>query len=150
MAGEVRRDPSLGRIGRLRRWLPGPSLEGNPVLWREWQRSRPSAWMSFLVLLVGGSTGIACVIGAVDVWRTGAIAFGPQSPAQMAGIFGYVLQLVLGLLMLSAVAPISLSEERQRGSLDVLNATPLSTWTIVLAKWWGTFRWLPCLRSDPG
>ena len=41
--------------------------------------------------------------------------------------------------MLSATAP----ERRPRsacGSLDVLLATPLSTRSIVLAKWWGAYR----------
>src|SRR5207245_9849856 len=27
---------------RLFSWWPSPSLDGNPVLWREWHRSRPS------------------------------------------------------------------------------------------------------------
>ena len=31
-------------LRRARRFLPGPSLDGNPVLWREWHRSRPSRW----------------------------------------------------------------------------------------------------------
>jgi ABC-type transport system involved in multi-copper enzyme maturation permease subunit len=26
-------------------WLPGPSLDGNPVFWREWCRSKPSPFM---------------------------------------------------------------------------------------------------------
>jgi ABC-type transport system involved in multi-copper enzyme maturation permease subunit len=150
MAGKASRDPALGLAARLRRWLPGPSLERNPVLWREWHRARASAWMTWLVVLLGGSTGLACVVGAIAVWRKGVIAFGPGGPAQMAGVMGYMLQVVLGLLMLSAVAPLSLSEERQRGSLDVLNATPLSAWAIVLAKWWGTFRIVPVLALAPG
>src|SRR5262249_15116590 len=41
-------------------------------------------------------------------------------------------------------------EERQRGSLDVLLATPLSTRSIVLGKWWGTFRLVPLLAICPG
>src|SRR6516165_565962 len=32
---------------RLQRWLPGPSLDRNPVLWREWHRKRPSRWVRF-------------------------------------------------------------------------------------------------------
>ena len=47
------------------------------------------------------------------------------------GVYAYMLQVIFGLLVLSAVAPMSLSEERQRGSLDVLMTTPLSTRTIV-------------------
>jgi ABC-type transport system involved in multi-copper enzyme maturation permease subunit len=140
----------LDLVARMGRWLPGPSLERNPVLWREWHRSRPSSWMTILVVLLGGSTSVACVIGAVSVWRYGTFAFGPPGPAQMAGIMGYVLQVILGLLMLSALAPMSMSEERQRGSLDVLAVTPLSTAAIVLGKWWGTFRLVPVLAIGSG
>ena len=35
----------IAGLAAIRRWrerLPGPSLDGNPVLWREWHRSRPS------------------------------------------------------------------------------------------------------------
>ena len=53
---------------------------------------------------------------------------------------GYVLMLMFGMLMLSATAPTALAEERVRGSLDVLLATPLSTRSIVIAKWWGIYR----------
>ena len=120
------------------------------MLWREWHRSRPSLWMTILVALLGGTTGLACCIGAFVVWRDGVVAFGVPGPAQLAGTFGYLIQLILGLVMLSVLAPMSLSEERQRGSLDVLIATPLSTWAIVLGKWWGTFRLVPVLAIGPG
>src|SRR5208282_2286783 len=98
---------------------------------------------------VGGTTGVACVIGAFAVWRHG-ISPGMLRSAELAGIYGCVLQVIFGLLTLSAVAPMSMSEERQRGSLDVLAATPLSTRTIVLGKWWGTFRMVPLLAIGPG
>ncbi len=62
---EGRKGRRIGWVGRLSRWLPGPSLDGNPVLWREWHRSRPSRWTTILVVLVGGSTGAACAVGAV-------------------------------------------------------------------------------------
>ena len=52
--------------------------------------------------------------------------------------------------MLSAVAPMSMSEERQRGSLDLLAATTLSTPTIVLGKWLGTLRLVLLLAIGPG
>ena len=54
-----------------------------------------------------------------------------------------------GLLLLSISAVTSLAEERQRGSLDVLLATPLSTRSIVLGKWWGAFRGVPPLTVLP-
>ena len=55
----------------IRRWrerLPGPSLDGNPVLWREWHRSRPSRiarvlWSVYwLGAILGTSIGIHDVI----------------------------------------------------------------------------------------
>ena len=150
LASESRTDSGLGLIGRMGRWLPGPSLDGNPVLWREWHRSRPSLWMTILVAFLGGTTGLACCIGAVTLWKNGVTVSGMPGPAQVAGIFGLVIQLTLGLLMLSVLAPLSLSEERQCGSLDVLIATPLSTAAIVLGKWWGTFRLVPMLAIGPG
>ena len=52
--------------------------------------------------------------------------------------------------MLSVVAPMSMSEERQRGSLDLLATTTLSTRTIVIGKWLGTFRLVLLLILGPG
>jgi ABC-type Na+ efflux pump permease subunit len=49
-------------------------------------------------------------------------------------------QVSLGLLLLSVSAATSLAEERVRSSLDVLLCTPLSTHSILIGKWWGTFR----------
>ena len=144
-----RKDPRFGLAARLARWLPGPSLDRNPVFWREWHRSRPSRWLMALILLIGGTTGIACVVGAVNIWANGVDAIGP-STGPAVGVFGYALQLIFGLLMLSAVAPLSMSEERQRGSLDLLATTALSTPAIVLGKWLGTFRLVPFLAIGPG
>src|SRR5262249_13905122 len=39
--GEAARRGPLARLARL---LPSPALDGNPVLWREWHRRRPSRW----------------------------------------------------------------------------------------------------------
>jgi ABC-type transport system involved in multi-copper enzyme maturation permease subunit len=144
------RKAGLARLGRLSRWLPGPSLDGNPVLWRELRRSRPSGWMVALFLLVGGSTSVACGVGAFAAWKYGIIPFVSPRPAVLAGIFGAVIQVFFGFLMLSAVAPISMSEEQERGSLELLAATPLPTRMIVLGKWWGIFRMVPWLTIGPG
>jgi ABC-type transport system involved in multi-copper enzyme maturation permease subunit len=144
-----RNEPTFGLTARLTRSLPSPSLDRNPVLWREWHRSRPSRWLLALMLLIGGSTGIACVVGAATIWATGADSVF-RSPGAMVGIYGYVLQLIFGFLMLAAVAPLSMSEERQRGSLDLLAATALSTRTIVLGKWFGTLRLVLFLAIGPG
>ncbi len=145
---ERMRGTGLGPIGRLVRWLPGPSIEGNPVLWREWHRSRPSRWLVILVILIGGSTGVACLIGAYSVWRYG-LGAGPPTPLMMAAIMGLLIQVIFGLLMLSAVAPMSMSEERQRGSLDLLAATTLSTLTIAIGKWLGALRSVALLAVSP-
>jgi ABC-type transport system involved in multi-copper enzyme maturation permease subunit len=119
------------------------------VLWREWHRSRPSRWLMALMLLIGGATGIACVVGAVSVWANG-VDMSSRRAAPTAGITGSILQLIFGLLMLSAIAPMSMSEERHRGSLDLLATTALSTRAIVLGKWLGTLRLVLFLAIGPG
>src|SRR5258705_1454816 len=55
----------------------------------------------------------------------------------------------MGLPLMLIAAATALVEERVRGSLDVLLATPLSTPSIVLAKWWGVFGQLPKLIVLP-
>ncbi len=139
----------LGLLGRLIRALPAPSLDRNPVLWREWHRSRPSVWMTILVGLTIGATTVCCIVGALDTWFLGLMPGGGDA-ALYTGLWSDLIQVGFGLLMFSAVAPMSLAEERQRGSLDVLMATPLSTRTIVVGKWMGTFRWVPWLAIGPG
>jgi ABC-type transport system involved in multi-copper enzyme maturation permease subunit len=148
-----RKAPTFGLLARLTRWLPGPSLDRNPVLWREWHRSRPSRWLLILIVILGGTTGTACVVGAVSTWVNGLDSFLAAArgiPWPMIGIYGYLLQLIFGFLMLSAVAPMSMSEERQRGSLDLLATTTLSTPEIVIGKWLGTLRWVLFLAIGPG
>jgi ABC-type transport system involved in multi-copper enzyme maturation permease subunit len=148
---EGRKKPRIGWGGRLSRWLPGPSLDGNPVLWREWHRSRPSRWTTILVVLVGGSTGAACAVGAVFALTQGLDLGARAEPLELiVGFYGAVLQLIFGLLMLATVAPTSMAEERQRGSLDLLAATTLSTPTIVLGKWLAMLRQIALLAIGPG
>jgi ABC-type transport system involved in multi-copper enzyme maturation permease subunit len=147
---ERRKGTGLGPIGRLVRWLPGPSLDANPVLWREWHRSRPSRWTVSLVVLIGGSTGVACLVGAYSALRFGLNARGTVlMPEMIAAVMGLLIQLIFGLLMLSAVAPMSMSEERQRGSLNLLAATTLSTPMIVIGKWLGALRPVALLAVSP-
>jgi ABC-type transport system involved in multi-copper enzyme maturation permease subunit len=132
-----------GRLERLNarldptRHLPGPPIDFNPVLWREWHRSRPSRWGQVVggLFLAGAVTASICAIVA------------PRSTYAMAWVNG--LQVAIGMLLLSVTASTSLSEERARGSLDVLMATTLSTRQIVLGKWLGTFRLVPSLAILP-
>jgi ABC-type transport system involved in multi-copper enzyme maturation permease subunit len=137
------------RTSRLSAWLqacaarlPGPSLDRNPVLWLEWHRKQPSRWArvvwSLYVCLAVLVIGIA-LIQALSVRR-------PQAEF-IALLNGF--QAATGLLLLSASASTSLAEDRNRGSLEVLLTTPLSTTEIVWGKWWGTFRLVPLLAILP-
>jgi ABC-type transport system involved in multi-copper enzyme maturation permease subunit len=126
-------------MAAIRRWrerLPGPSLDGNPVLWREWHRSPPSRMARILWVLYWLGSVLATAIGAHYV-----LAYGIYT---MTGSFmiltALILQSVLGLMLLCVQAPTALGEERARGSLDVLMAAPISTGAILWGKWLGTFR----------
>jgi ABC-type transport system involved in multi-copper enzyme maturation permease subunit len=136
----------LAAIRHWRERLPGPSLDGNPVLWREWHRSRPSRMARILWVLYWLGAVVATAIGIHDVF-----AYGIDS---MSGGFMIhtvlVLQSVLGLMLLSVQAPTALGEERLRGSLDVLMAAPMSTRAIVWGKWMGTYRVALWLAVLPG
>lgn len=135
----ARRAPGRSPLGWLFRRLPSPSLDGNPVLWREWHRRRPSRWSVVVWGLFGVMSGVASLWAIVD-----AFGAGRETGAVIAGF-----QVSAGLLLLSVSASTSLAEERQRGSLDVLLSTPLSTRSIVMGKWWGAFRGVPPLAVLP-
>jgi ABC-type transport system involved in multi-copper enzyme maturation permease subunit len=127
---------------RLTAWRPGPSLDKDPVLWREWRRGRPSrlarvVWVLYITLAVAG-TG----------WGIIEVSENHDRGAQFLE-FVNGFQAMFGLLLLSLAAPTVLAEERVRGSLDVLLATPLSTDRIVLSKWWGIYRVVPALALLP-
>jgi ABC-type transport system involved in multi-copper enzyme maturation permease subunit len=132
-----------GRLDRMylrlapARYLPGPSLDWNPVLWREWHRARPSR--------MARRVGALFLIGAVTA-SIGAIV-AARTTFAMAWVNG--LQVSIGMLLLSVTAATSLAEERVRGTLDVLLTTPLSTRAIVVGKWLGTFRIVPLLAVLP-
>ncbi len=118
------------------RYMPSPSLEDTPLLWREWHRARPSRWVRIVTLLyLSVATGFS--VAAIDS------GFGPMVVVVNA------LQVSIGLLLLSVRASSSLAEERARGSLDELLTTPLSTREIVLGKWLGTYRSVPVLAVLP-
>lgn len=132
-----RAEGSSGRRAGRRGWrlpsiLPTPSLDANPVLWREWSRNRPSRWGRFVSV---------CYLGfAVFLTGTTVIEIlGNDGPAE-SGIMANVYTVGVGLLLMSVRSSTSLSEERIRGSLDLLTSTPLTTTEILAGKWWGTFR----------
>ena len=127
---------SLWRIlNRAIPWLT-PSLDQNPVVWREWHRSRPSRWTLLVTM----------AYGALSLVFTVTVILSPSGPTDAVG---NALQVAIGLLLLSVTAATSLAEEHVRGSLDLLLSTPLSTWQIVVGKWLGAFRAVPLLAVLP-
>src|SRR5262249_41876269 len=114
--------------------LAAPLLDENPVLWREWQRKRPSAWSRGIWRLYA----LLCIVFSLMAILSKYIA---------PGVNGF--QISIGLLLASIGAATALAEERVQGSLDVVLATPLSTREIVLGKWWGAFRPIPWLAILP-
>ena len=121
--------------------LPGPSLDGNPVFWREWYRSKPSPVMR-LVWMLYGALGMVWIVITIQSLASGNIN------RDLIGMMN-VFQVGVGLLLLSVTAATSLAEERMRGSLDVLLTTPLSTREILAGKWAGAFRTVPALLFAP-
>jgi ABC-type transport system involved in multi-copper enzyme maturation permease subunit len=132
------------RRKRWQAWLPGPSLDFNPVLWREWHHNRPSRLTRIIWVLYGVGSVIVLAVGTRD-----AIVYGLNGPDPML-IVALLIQFTFGLLILSSIAPTSLAEERVRGSVDVLMSTPLSTLSILWGKWLGTYRLVLWLTILPG
>ncbi len=123
--------------------LPNPTLDGNPVLWREWHRDRPSRMARWVW---AGTLGLGWALAGFGVYAI--IENGTDQSAEMFYV-ALGVQVGFGLLMLSAAAPTALAEERMRGSLDILLSTPLSTRSIVGAKWRGGFRKVAPLIALP-
>src|SRR5262249_17721137 len=114
-----------------------PTLDGNPVLWREWHRRRPTRWGK---ALRAGYPGAA--LGFSLLSAGAALVKGKHEP--LAAVVNGS-QVAIGMLMLLITAVTSLIEERARGSLDVLLASPLTTREIVWGKWLASFRNVPSL-----
>jgi hypothetical protein len=122
------------------RCLPGPSLDGNPVLWREWWHRRPSRWARLAWLLYGL---VATLVSLLAVY----VVFGnnPWGPGVCAWV--NALQVSIGLILVCVTAGTALAEERDQGSLDLLLATPLTTRAIVWGKWLGAYCTVPLLAG---
>jgi ABC-type transport system involved in multi-copper enzyme maturation permease subunit len=147
----TRSDSKTGRERTVRRGLiraitdllPAPGLDPNPVLWREWTRNRPSRWS--LVIWWTYGLGAAFFSGLVIYQR---FRYGPGWGRDLPAVVN-VIQIGVGLLLLSVSASTSLVEERVRGSLDVLMTTPMSTLAILTGKWLGTARQVYMLAILP-
>jgi ABC-type transport system involved in multi-copper enzyme maturation permease subunit len=111
-----------------------PSLDGNPVLWREWHRQRPSRWVRGVWILYGlGSLGFSLYAFKLAFESTTGFMEG-------FGILVNAFQVAIGLLLVSVTSVTSLQDERVRGSLDVILTTPMSTLAVFWGKWWGSYR----------
>jgi ABC-type transport system involved in multi-copper enzyme maturation permease subunit len=147
VAQASRREPARGRRLEWRRLFsswPGPTLDGSPVLWREWHYNRPSrlAWWLWTALL-----GVCWCLLAWGTYEAAGQGLGSGGPNGFS--VAMLLVLFFGFLLLSATAPTALAEERARGSLDVLLTTPLSAREIMIAKWWGVYRRVIVLALVP-
>jgi ABC-type transport system involved in multi-copper enzyme maturation permease subunit len=127
-----RRVPAL--LKRIFPSWPSPTLDGNPVLWREWHRSRPLRLERWLW------AGLMAVTWSLAAWGTVTSINAGIADGSREFDNAILIHVALGMLLLGATAPTAMAEERVRGSLDVLMVSPLSTRAIVAAKWWGMFR----------
>jgi ABC-type transport system involved in multi-copper enzyme maturation permease subunit len=129
--------------GVLKRWLPGPSMEGNPVFWRDWYYKRPSRWVRVVwlayVVLALVSTGLALR----------EIFTAPGPAGKELAILANAFQTAIALVLLSAASVMPVADERVKGTLEVLLATPLTTPSIVWAKWWAAYYRVPLLVILP-
>lgn len=147
--GVTVRQSSESRAKRRRWWLRrpawldavGPTLDWNPILWREWHRTRPRAWL----LVVWGIYYVGCFAGTFIVAMLAMRRVGRNEFAPFTAAF----EVSVGLLLASVSAVTALSEERVRGSLDMVLTTRLTTPQIVLGKWLGAYRTIPFLAVFP-
>ena len=124
-------------------WLPRPSLDGNPILWREWQRQQPSRWVRAVWWLYG------VVSFGFSLYVFLCVLMLPHSRQSELGALVNAFEVSIGLLLVSVTSVTSLQEDRLRGSMDVLLTTPLSTLEVFWGKWWGSFRLVLLLTVLP-
>ena len=128
-AGRGRRPPGQAALHR-------PSLDFNPVLWRELNGRQPSRW-------------VHAVWVGYAVLSLGATLFAAAGGNRHTAAFVNAFQFAIGLLLVSVTSVTRLFEERVAGSLDVLLVTPLPTPSIVSGKWWATYRTVVLLAVLP-
>src|SRR5262249_41573244 len=131
-APRKRRHRIATAIGVAWHVFPAPSLDCQPVLWREWHRNQPtiwgaSIWAMYFLSAFGFTVLAICQSPGVGLGR---------DIAPLVNAF----QVAIGLLLLSVTSVTGLSEERVRGTLEILLTTPVSTKSIVRGKWWGAYR----------
>jgi ABC-type transport system involved in multi-copper enzyme maturation permease subunit len=129
-------------LGRLTWWLPGFGLDFSPVLWREWHRKRPSRWVRAVWTVY---VTLALIFTGTAIWQY----FATTNRTELTP-FVNAFQVALGLLLVSVGSVTALSEERVRGTMDLLLTTTIPTWKIVWGKWGGVYRTVILLSLLPG
>jgi ABC-type transport system involved in multi-copper enzyme maturation permease subunit len=148
--GQVSRPVNRARPdapARLLDYLPGPSLDRNAILWREWHRKRPSRWTGrfWTAYAIASAVASVYVLAWYYLWPDN---IGYRNVHVIAAQVN-AWQVSIGLLLLSVSAATTLAEERDRGSLEVIMTTPLTAREIVWGKWWGTIATVPRLAILP-
>jgi ABC-type transport system involved in multi-copper enzyme maturation permease subunit len=133
---------------RLVDYLPGPSLDDNAVLWREWHRRRPTRWTGrfWTAYAIASILASGYVLGGYYLWSGDLTLY---SYIHVVAAHVNAWQVAIGLQLMSVSAATTLAEERDRGSLEVIMTTPLAAQEIVWGKWWGTFAMIPRLAILP-
>jgi ABC-type Na+ efflux pump permease subunit len=128
-----------------------PDLDDRPMLWKELYVERAQSLSRFAkwagILVVVGFSGTSFFLAGLFVW--GSI-FEPETSAsalyqlsgwlQQSWLIGWLLQWALGLRAAAAIA-----SERERGTWDLLLASPLRAREMLWAKFLGSIhvlRWL--------
>ena len=129
--------------GRRPAWWPGPTLDGNPVLWREWLRARSSLgfqlfWLAYLL-----ASAVLTVVGAQRYWS------GDGTQPLLVGAAGY--EAGIGVLAVAVQAALSWSEEKAAGreGIELILSTPLSKEAIIRGKWCAAARQLVLVAIFP-
>ncbi|HEV3084228.1 MAG TPA: ABC transporter permease, partial [Gemmataceae bacterium] len=120
----------------------GFGLDFNPVLWREWHRKRPSRWVRAVWTVY---VTLALIFTGTAIWQY----FATTNRTELTP-FVNAFQVALGLLLVSVGSVTALSEERVRGTMDLLLTTTIPTWKIVWGKWGGVYRTVILLSLLPG
>jgi len=141
-ARSLDRSPQRARTPRRYRW-PSALLDGNPVLWLEWKRRRATGWVGWIWVLYD-----FCAIAATGTIIVLVISRGLGVSTRIASLLNG-LQVAAGMLLLAVRATTTFADERAEGGLDVLLSTPLSSRSIVLAKWLGALATVPRLAVLP-
>ena len=132
-------------VSRARAWVEArrrsPSLDQDPVLWREWRRGRPSRlariiWGFYFTLASAGTAWSIFV--ACDHGDTVTV--------------GFLVRRLSGHIRTAACKHHGTFSAGRRACAPTSMyslTTPVSTDRIVLAKWWGAYRVVPALAFLP-